>query len=105
MDHSDLKVNRRLFLTGGVSATALCLAGCGFTGESQTSADPEGNGDGAEVSGPQGSVRMYFSGATIDSLDPHYVNNAMIVVPSGLLEGLVFADDESTGVVPAAAED
>src|SRR5690625_1298677 len=105
MDHSDVKLNRRIFLGGGVSAAAVALAGCNFTGDAGGSSDGNGNGDADGGGGPSGTLRLYFSGATIDSLDPHYVNNAMIVVPSGLLEGLVFADDESTGAVPAAAED
>jgi len=101
MRHTDFTINRRLFLTGVVSAATLAVTGCGFTGESELSPEEEGEERGT---GPRGSIRLYFSGATIDSLDPHFVNNAMIVVPAGLLEGLVFANDESTGVVPAAAE-
>jgi len=101
MRHTDFTINRRLFLTGVVSAATLAVTGCGFTGEFEPSPEEEGEEHGA---GPRGSIRLYFSGATIDSLDPHFVNNAMIVVPAGLLEGLVFANDESTGVVPAAAE-
>src|SRR5699024_5403665 len=104
MDHSDVKLNRRIVLGGGVSGAAVALAGCNFTGDAGGSSDGNGNGDADGGGGPSGTLRLYFSGATIDSLDPHYVNNAMIVVPSGLLEGLVFADDESTGLVPASAD-
>ncbi|HLS26159.1 MAG TPA: peptide ABC transporter substrate-binding protein [Beutenbergiaceae bacterium] len=103
MDHSDLRVNRRLFLGGGVSAVALALAGCGFEGGS-SAPDAAAGGENGNGGGPSGEVRMHFTGATIDSLDPHYVNNAMIVVPSGLLEGLVFSNDEGTDAIPAAAE-
>lgn len=99
MDHSDVKVRRRLFLGGSISAAALAVTGCGFSGGTSSDGDDDSGGNGG---GPSGTLRMTTS--TIDSLDPHYVNNAMIVVPAGLLEGLVFADDESTGVVPAAAE-
>ena len=105
MDHSDVKLNRRLFLGGGVSTAALTVTGCGFTGDSSSGGSDNGDGNGSAGSGPSGEVRLVFGSAAIDSLDPHYVNNAMIVVPAGLLEGLVFADDDSTGVVPAAAED
>ena len=104
MDSSELNVKRRYFLGGGLSATALVVSGCGFSGDSAGSADSNDGDDDGGNGGPSGTIRMMLSGA-IDSLDPHYVNNAMRVVPSGLLEGLVFADDESTGAVPAAAED
>ncbi|HIZ35335.1 MAG TPA: hypothetical protein H9815_06120, partial [Candidatus Ruania gallistercoris] len=45
-----------------------------------------------------------MSMGSIESLDPHYVNNAMLVVPAGLLEGLTFSNDEGTEAIPAAAE-
>jgi len=101
MDHSDVRLKRRLFLGGGVSATALALAGCSFDegGSSADSDTEDGNG-----SGPSGSATLRLTPATIDSLDPHYVNNAMIVVPAGLLEGLVFSNEDVTDVLPAAAE-
>src|SRR5690625_905318 len=94
-------VDRRLFLGAGASLTALTVSGCGFNGGS-SSETSESDGD-ADSSGPSGSIR-FAHGSTIDSLDPHYVNQAMIVVPSGLLEGLVLANEDNTDVVPGAAE-
>ncbi|MBZ2199552.1 peptide ABC transporter substrate-binding protein [Occultella gossypii] len=94
-----ITVSRRLFLGGGIGVTGLTLAGCGFEGQDE----PEPTGaDGAE--GPSGTMRLAISSGSIDSLDPHYVNNVMLVVPAGLLEGLVLSNDEGNDVVPAAAE-
>src|SRR5690625_3892918 len=102
-DHKDVRLNRRVFLGGGVGSAALALGGCGFS-DSGASSSADDDSASAENGGPSGSVRIVFTHGAIDSLDPHYVNNAMLVVPAGLLEGLVFANDDSTDVVPAAAE-
>lgn len=91
-------VTRRLFLGGGVVGAGLALTGCNFEGGSSSTQDDEGGGGG----GPTGTVRM--SMGSVESLDPHYVNNAMLVVPAGLLEGLTFSNDEGTEPIPAAAE-
>ncbi|SEE91784.1 ABC transporter substrate-binding protein [Ruania alba] len=93
-----ITVSRRLFVGGGLGAAAATLTGCNFQ---QDATVPEGSGDG---DGPSGKLTLVQSTATIDSLDPHYVSNAMLVLPAGLLEGLVFSNDEGTDVVPAAAE-
>ena len=97
MEHSDLRITRRLFLGGGATAGALLLSGCNF--DSGPAPADDGDSDGT---GPSGTVRMTMS--SIDSLDPHYVNNAMLVVPAGLLEGLTFSNEEGTEAIPAAAE-
>lgn len=98
VDNRDLRMTRRIFLGGGVGAAALTLAGCGFDGSNAPSDDENETGGG-----PSGTVRLAF-GATIDSFDPHYVNQAMVIVPAGLLEGLVFSTEDGTEAVPAAAE-
>lgn len=100
MTDQPLKITRRLFLGGGAAGTAAVLGGCNFQGGG-ASAD---GGDGGGGDGPTGAVRMVVTSGSIDSLDPHYVNNAMIVVPAGLLEGLVLSNDEGTEAIPAAAE-
>lgn len=95
-------VRRRLFLGGGLGSAALVLTGCGFdTGSGSSQADSNGDDDSA---GPSGSIRMVLTHGALDSLDPHYVNNAMLVLPAGLLEGLVMSNDDVTDVLPAAAE-
>ena len=68
MRHTDFTINRRLFLTGVVSAATLAVTGCGFTGESELS--PEEEGRSAEWS-PRIN-RLYFSGAQ-SIPDPHFV--------------------------------
>src|SRR5699024_4115085 len=98
MTDNRFMITRRLFLGGGALGTAVALGGCNFQGGSSSSQEG-GDGDGG---GPTGTVRM--SMGSIDSLDPHYVNNAMLVVPAGLLEGLTFSNDEGTEAIPAAAE-
>lgn len=90
-------LSRRALLGAGAGgATGLLVAGCNTFESSGT-----GGGGGSEGAT---SLSIVQSTATIDSLDPHYVNNAMLVVPAGLLEGLVMQDDSGTDVVPAMAE-
>lgn len=76
----------------------MLASGCSIFGE-----DPEGSGDG-DAADDRPTLQIVQSSASIDSLDPHYVNNAMLVVPAGLLEGLVLQDESASDVVPAAAE-
>ena len=99
MTDNTFMITRRLFLGGGAAGAAIALGGCNFQGGSDTAPGDGGGGDG---SGPSGTVRI--SMGSIESLDPHYVNNAMLVVPAGLLEGLTFSNDEGTEAIPAAAE-
>lgn len=96
-------LDRRMLLRGASGLAALGLAGCGFSGDSDSGSASKTSGSAPGGGGPSGTI-TYSPAASMDSLDPHYVNNAMIVVPAGLLEGLVFANDDSTDVIPAAAE-
>lgn len=100
MTENSLMITRRLFLAGGVAGAAVALSGCNFQGGPEAPDESDGGGDG----GPTGAVRLVVTSGSIDSLDPHYVNNAMLVVPAGLLEGLVLSNDEGTAAIPAAAQ-
>lgn len=99
MDNRQNYFSRRHLLGGGaaIGATGI-LPSCGFDEE------PGGDGgaDGGEASAKTARFRMF--GSVLDSLDPHYVNDALYYVAAGLLEGLVLSNDDVTDVVPAAAE-
>lgn len=100
MDLKDFSVNRRLFMGAGAAAAGLTVAGCSFD-DTRAPAD----GGGGDGSGPTGLLQAVVNtGDGIAEIDPHYVNDAMIVVPGTLLEGLVLADETGTDVVPGAAE-
>lgn len=93
-------ISRRLFMGAGAVAAGITVAGCGF----DETESPSGGGDG-ESGGPSGLLRAVMNtGDGISSIDPHYVNDSMIVVPGTLLEGLVLANDTGTDVVAGAAE-
>lgn len=94
-------VTRRSVLSGIVTAGAITfLAGCGFTGGS-----PGGNPSGKDAAkAANQSLRGVILADSVDSLDPHYVNNGNVIVPRGLLEGLVAVDAKGSGVIPAIAE-
>lgn len=91
------RLSRRLVLGGGAGAAGLLATGCTIFGD-----DAQGGGDGSGDERP--SLQIVQSSASIESLDPHYVNNSMLVVPAGLLEGLVLQEEDAVEVVPAAAE-
>lgn len=87
--------SRRHFMGAGAGvATAGALAACGF----------EDSGDSGDSGGDGETARFRMFGSVLDSLDPHYVNDALYYVAAGLLEGLVLSNDDVTDVVPAAAE-
>ena len=91
--------SRRLFMGAGTGVAAVgALAACGFE-------ESGGSGGGSDDSGGEGqTARFRMFGSVLDSLDPHYVNDALYYVAAGLLEGLVLSNDDVTDVVPAAAE-
>ena len=97
-DAHDLRLapSRRLVLGGGAAGVGLMTTGCSiFAGETERE---------AEAGDARPTLQIVQSSASIESLDPHYVNNAMLVVPAGLLEGLVLQDEGASDVVPAASE-
>jgi len=92
--------SRRLFMGAGAGAAAAgILAACSFEGGGSGGS---GGGGGGEAAAETARFRMF--GTVLDSLDPHYVNDALYYVAAGLLEGLVLSNDDVTDVVPAAAE-
>src|SRR5699024_6624459 len=50
------------------------------------------------------TIRIVQTSVSVETLDPNYVRKAMIIVPAGLLECLLFQDETATDVVPTAAE-
>lgn len=91
--------SRRHFMGAGAGlATVGTLTACSFE-------DGGGSGGGSGDGGGDGeTARFRMFGSVLDSLDPHYVNDALYYVAAGLLEGLVLSNDDVTDVVPAAAE-
>lgn len=99
MTHRDHAFTRRILMGGAGAATVGALAACNFDDGPASG----GNGDAGEGdSGATARIRAYAG--VLDSLDPHYVNDALYYVAAGLLEGLVLSNEDVTDVVPAAAE-
>src|SRR5690625_2098109 len=90
--------SRRAVLGSGTAGAGLLATGCSIFDE-----DATGDSGGGEE-GDRPTMRIVQTSGSVETLDPHYVGNAMIIVPAGLLEGLVFQDETATDVVPAAAE-
>lgn len=85
------ELSRRTILGGAAVGATAMLTGCVFQ-----------SGKSGNAAGGSRKLTMVVP-ATIDSLDPHYVNNGGNVVPCGLLEGLVAFDSTGRGAVPAIA--
>lgn len=93
--NSSHPLSRRVLLGTGIGGAGLLATGCSVFG------DDGGSGGGGGDDGPTITIA---DTRTIDALDPHYVNSNMYILPSGLMEGLVMADEEGTNAVPAIAE-
>ena len=98
MTNTQTFFSRRRFMGVGAGVAAVgALGACSFEGGGSSGGAGGGGGDGE-------AARFRMFGTVLDSLDPHYVNDALYYVAAGLLEGLVLSNDDVTGVEPAAAE-
>lgn len=91
-------LSRRVLLGAGIGGAGAVATGCSVFDSGS------GGGGGGGGGGTDGPAITIASTSGIDSLDPHYVNSSMYILPSGLMEGLVMADEEGTDVVPALAD-
>lgn len=97
-------IRRRTLMGGGIGGAALLATGCSIF-DSGTSGSGGGGADSGSDSGDgEGGSLVIALGTVVDSLDPHYVNNSMYILPSGLQEGLVIQNEDGTDAVPALAE-
>lgn len=89
--------NRRALLGAGIGGAGLLATGCSIFDST--------SGGGAEGgAGEQGPAITIARTSDIDSLDPHYVNSSMYILPASMMEGLVMQDEAGSDVVPALAE-
>lgn len=99
MNSTQTFFSRRHFMSVGAGVAAVgALGACSFEGSGGSGSGSAGRDGGGET------ARFRMFGTVLDSLDPHYVNDALYYVAAGLLEGLVLSNDDVTGVEPAAAE-
>lgn len=93
---SSNQFNRRVLLGVGIGGTGLLATGCSIFGS--------GSGGGGSGGGDDGPAITIARTSDIDSLDPHYVNSSMYILPASMMEGLVMQDETGSEVVPAIAE-
>lgn len=91
--------NRRVLLGAGIGGAGLLATGCSIFDSG--SSGGRGGGDGEGDDGPAITIARTTD---IDSLDPHYVNSSMYILPASMMEGLVMQDETGSDVVPALAE-
>lgn len=93
---SSTPFGRRALLGAGIGGTGLLATGCSIF-----DSDSGGGGGGGGDDGPAITIART---SDIDSLDPHYVNSSMYILPASMMEGLVMQDEDGSDVVPALAE-
>src|SRR5690625_7895881 len=72
--------NRRALLGAGIGGAGLPATGCSIFGST--------SGGGAEGgAGEQGPALTIARTSGIDSLDPHYVNSSMYILPASTMAG------------------
>src|SRR5699024_5500951 len=81
----------------GIGGAGLLAPGCSIF----DSTCGGGAGGGA---GGQGAAPTLAPTSAIPSLDPHYGNSTMSILPASMMEGLVMQDEAGSDVVPALAE-
>lgn len=95
--HGKHPFNRRALLGAGIGGAGLLATGCSLF-------DSGSSGGGGSGEGGGGPAITIARTSDIDSLDPHYVNSSMYILPASMMEGLVMQDEAGSDVVPALAE-
>ena len=95
--HGKHPFNRRALLGAGIGGAGLLATGCSLF-------DSGSSGGGGSGEGGGGPAITIARTSDIDSLDPHYVNSSMYILPASMMEGLVMQDEAGSDVVRALAE-
>src|SRR5690625_101212 len=95
---SSSQFDRRALLGAGIGGAGLLATGCSIFDSGS------GGGGGGGGDGEDGPAITIARTSDIDSLDPHYVNSSMYILPASMMEGLVMQDEAGSDVVPALAE-
>ncbi|HLS74512.1 MAG TPA: peptide ABC transporter substrate-binding protein [Actinomycetaceae bacterium] len=95
---SSSQFDRRALLGAGIGGAGLLATGCSIFDSGS------GGGGGGGGDGEDGPAITIARTSDIDSLDPHYVNSSMYILPASMMEGLVMQDESGSDVVPALAE-